>query len=69
MEPGHPRRGLLLVGLVGGVGFTMSLFIAQLAFPPGPSLDTAKLAILIGSGIASVLGVVFGLTTAADRPR
>ena len=44
------ERGVLLVGLVGGIGFTMSLFIAQLAFPPGPLLDTAKLAILVGSG-------------------
>ena len=51
---------MLLVGMVGGIGFTMSLFIAQLAIPPGPLLDTAKLAILVGSGVAIVLGLVFG---------
>ena len=56
------KRGVLLVGLVGGIGFTMSLFIAQLAFPPGPLLDTAKLAILVGSGVAIVIGLAFGLT-------
>ncbi len=55
------HRGVLLVGLVGGIGFTMSLFIAQLAFSPGPMLDTAKLAILVGSGVAIVLGLLFGL--------
>jgi Na+:H+ antiporter, NhaA family len=55
------KRGVLLVGLVGGIGFTMSLFIAQLAFPPGPLLDTAKLAILVGSGVAIVIGLGFGL--------
>lgn len=54
------RRGVLLVGLVGGIGFTMSLFIAQLAFPPGPQLDTAKLAILVGSGVAILTGLAFG---------
>jgi NhaA family Na+:H+ antiporter len=54
------KRGVLLVGLVGGIGFTMSLFIAQLAFPPGPLLDTAKLAILVGSGVAILVGLVFG---------
>ncbi len=54
------RPGLLLVGLVGGIGFTMSLFIAQLAFPPGPYLDTAKLAILVGSGVAMVTGLAVG---------
>lgn len=55
------KRGVLLVGIVGGIGFTMSLFIAQLAFPPGPSLDTAKLAILVGSGAAILIGLVFGV--------
>lgn len=66
-------RGILLVGLVGGIGFTMSLFIAQLAFPPGPLLDTAKLAILVGSGVAILVGLAFGAATlrkrAADEPR
>ena len=41
----------------------MSLFIAQLAFPPGPLLDTAKLAILVGSGAAIVLGLGYGALT------
>jgi NhaA family Na+:H+ antiporter len=58
-----PRRGVLLVGLVGGIGFTMSLFIAQLAFPPGPLLETAKLAILVGSGTAIVISLGYGLIT------
>ncbi|MBX3159739.1 MAG: Na+/H+ antiporter NhaA [Deltaproteobacteria bacterium] len=60
-------RGIVLVGIVGGIGFTMSLFIAQLAFPPGPLLDTAKLAILVGSGVAMLAGLAFGLATRARR--
>jgi Na+:H+ antiporter, NhaA family len=56
-------RGVVLVGLVGGIGFTMSLFIAQLAFPPGPALDTSKLAILVASGVAIVGGLTYGLVT------
>lgn len=59
--PDITKRGVLLVGLVGGIGFTMSLFIAQLAFPPGPLLETARLAILVGSAIAIVAGLAFGL--------
>jgi NhaA family Na+:H+ antiporter len=57
---GVTQKGVLLVGLVGGIGFTMSLFIAALAFPEGPLLDTAKLAILVASGISIVSGLGFG---------
>lgn len=69
---GIAGRGVVLVGLVGGIGFTMSLFIAQLAFPPGPMLDTAKLAILLGSGAAIVAGLGFGVSSVrkpASEPR
>ncbi len=49
-----------VVGLVAGIGFTMALFIAQLAFPPGPILETAKLAILAASFGAGVIGYAAG---------
>jgi Na+:H+ antiporter, NhaA family len=61
-------RGLGVVGLVAGIGFTMSLFIAQLAFPPGPLLETAKLAILVASGCAILLGLVGGAWTLPRLP-
>jgi NhaA family Na+:H+ antiporter len=49
-----------VVGLCAGIGFTMALFIAQLAFPPGPLLETAKLGILCGSGVAAVVAYALG---------
>ncbi|AKF11230.1 Na+/H+ antiporter NhaA [Sandaracinus amylolyticus] len=52
-------RGVVTVALVGGIGFTMSLFVAELAFE-GALLEAAKLAILVGSISAAVLGLVFG---------
>lgn len=52
--------GVTVVGLIAGIGFTMALFIAQLAFPPGPHLETAKLAILAASGCAGVGGFLLG---------
>ncbi|HET9626319.1 MAG TPA: Na+/H+ antiporter NhaA [Kofleriaceae bacterium] len=52
--------GGLVVGVVAGIGFTMSMFIAQLALPAGPLLDTAKLAILVGSLISAGLGLALG---------
>lgn len=44
------------VAAVGGVGFTVSLFIAGLAFNDGAILDAAKLGILTGSLISGVVG-------------
>jgi NhaA family Na+:H+ antiporter len=52
-----------VVGLCAGIGFTMALFIAQLAFPPGPLLETAKLGILCASAIAGVVAYVVGSKT------
>lgn len=41
---------------LGGIGFTMSVFIAQLAFLDEAALETAKLAILVGSLLAGLVG-------------
>jgi Na+:H+ antiporter, NhaA family len=57
---GMPWSGVLAVGLVAGIGFTMALFIATLAFPPGPSIAAAKLGILAASLIAGVVGLAAG---------
>ena len=46
-------RGL---GWLGGIGFTMSLFIAGLAYGAGPLLDSAKIGILCGSLVAGFVG-------------
>ncbi len=43
---------------LGGIGFTMSLFVADLAFGHSPALDLAKIGILTASVIAGVGGYV-----------
>lgn len=58
---GVDKRGLLVVGTVGGIGFTMALFIAELAFGDASQLNVAKLAVLIGSLAAGVAGIAFGM--------
>jgi Na+/H+ antiporter NhaA len=45
----------------------MSIFIASLAFGESPELELAKLAILIGSFISALFGVVLLRTTPSDR--
>lgn len=47
------------VGMLGGIGFTMSLFVTGLALPDGPHINTAKLAILCSSTAAGVLGYIW----------
>lgn len=46
------------VGILGGIGFTVSLLIAELAFGAGPTADHAKVAILVGSFGAALLAAV-----------
>lgn len=48
---------LIGLGILGGIGFTMSIFIALLSFPDQPALASkAKFAILTGSILAGTLG-------------
>jgi Na+/H+ antiporter NhaA len=47
-------------GLLGGIGFTMSIFIASLAFAADASLiNTSKLAIMLASLLAGSLGCIW----------
>jgi NhaA family Na+:H+ antiporter len=50
---------IVVVGLLAGIGFTVSLLIAELAFDDGsPSQEFAKIAVLSASLLAAVLAVV-----------
>jgi NhaA family Na+:H+ antiporter len=51
-------RQLAGVSILGGLGFTMSLFINNLAFTDPAIIDSAKLGILIGSFVAGLLGYI-----------
>jgi Na+:H+ antiporter, NhaA family len=56
--------------ILGGIGFTMSIFVAGLAFPPGPLLSAAKLGILAASTVAGVVGfaVLKGIVARSGVP-
>ncbi len=58
MPDGVNGRHLLGTACLGGIGFTMSLFIAGLAFADAGLLAEAKLGILAGSVIAGIAGVI-----------
>jgi len=58
MLDGIGWRQIAGVGLLGGIGFTMSLFIANLAFGNSPALEEAKLSILVASITAGAAGAI-----------
>jgi len=55
------------VGMLGGIGFTMSLFISSLSFADATLLDFAKVGVLLGSAISGVAGLVFLRAASANR--
>lgn len=51
-------RQIIGVGALAGIGFTMSLFIADLAFGNAAELETAKMGILGASVVAGIAGML-----------
>jgi NhaA family Na+:H+ antiporter len=52
---------LLAIGFVAGIGFTVSLFMASVAFDVGPVQDAAKMGALLSfaaAGLAIIVGKI-----------
>lgn len=60
LPQGMTMRHILVLGVVAGIGFTMALFIAPLAFDDAGLLSAAKLGVLAASGVAAVLSLLLG---------
>lgn len=52
-------KNIISIGFLGGIGFTMSIFITQLAFDNAILINSSKIAILIGSVLSSTIGYIF----------
>ena len=62
-------RHIVGVGILGGIGFTMSILISALAFPAEPfEMLAAKAAILAGSVSAAVIGMIY-MTVACKKAK
>ena len=60
LPEGVTARHILGAGLLGGIGFTMSIFITNLAFADSPDvINASKLAILLASLTAGALGFTY----------
>ena len=58
-KPSYSWKVLWGGGMLAGIGFTMALFVAGLAFDVGDRQDSAKLGILLGSFSAAILGTIY----------
>ena len=67
LPDGAGWRHIAGVGAVAGIGFTVSLFIAGLAFDTQSLQADAKIGILVASVTAAILGAV--VFVVADRRR
>lgn len=59
VKPSYSWKVLWGGGMLAGIGFTMALFVANLAFSVGDRQDSAKLGILLGSFCAAILGTIY----------
>ena len=66
LPEGVNLRIVLGLAMTAGIGFTVALFIAGLAYEPGSlTTDSAKIGILAGSVIAGIIGFTFLKSTPA----
>ncbi|AQX19353.1 Na+/H+ antiporter NhaA [Bartonella sp. WD16.2] len=61
LPPNVAWKGILLIGFLAGIGFTMSIFVSMLAFKDVAQLDSAKIGVLCGSGLSALIGLGYGL--------
>ncbi|MEM8925085.1 MAG: Na+/H+ antiporter NhaA [Actinomycetota bacterium] len=67
LPPGISFRHIVGVGFLAGIGFTVSLFITDLAFDSAETIDNAKVGVLFASVIASAAGAA--LLSSSPRPQ
>ena len=69
LPAGLAWRGVVVVGAVAGIGFTMALFVAELAFAGDAELyGSAKLVVLLSSAAAAAVGLVLGRVLLRRNP-
>jgi NhaA family Na+:H+ antiporter len=51
-------KNILGAGMLGGIGFTMSIFITLLAFDEETLINSSKIAILVASAVAGIVGFI-----------
>jgi len=60
-------NNIIGAGFLGGIGFTMSIFITLLAFDNADLVKNSKIAIFIASFTAGIIGLIFLKLTLKTR--
>ena len=68
LQSGITWKNLAGIGCLGGIGFTMSMFISNLAFTDESTIGNSKLSILIGSCISTIAGLIVFMTNSLPAP-
>ena len=66
MPEGLRLVDLVVIGFVAAIGFTVSLFVATVAFEAGPAQDAAKMGALF-SFAAAILSIIAGKVTKVEK--
>ncbi|MBY0560675.1 Na+/H+ antiporter NhaA [Hyphomicrobium sp.] len=67
MPRGATQMQLLGTAILGGIGFTMSLFIGMLAFPEPDASAEVRLGVLAGSLLSAVVGYIVLIRSGSER--
>jgi NhaA family Na+:H+ antiporter len=67
LQEGVTWKNLAGIGLLGGIGFTMSMFISNLAFTDVELVSNSKLSILVASTISAIAGLLVFLSNKSVR--
>jgi len=69
LQDGLNWKNLLGIGFLGGIGFTMSMFISNLAFDDPNFISSSKLSILIASAVAASIGLIVFLSNGSTEKK
>ncbi len=68
LPQGVTWSGILIVGVTGAIGFTMAIFIAELAYGDPDLLAVAKLGVLAATAVAAIAALVLGRIMLPAQP-
>ena len=68
LPQGVTWSGMLIVGVTGAIGFTMAIFIAELAYGDPDLLAVAKLGVLAATAVAAIAALVLGRIMLPAQP-